>query len=183
MGKRGTRGEGSVYQRKDGRWVGKYVEANTGKTRYVYGKDRKDARAKLKQAMADGAEGITGDTSAFGDYLDRWLSSTRDTVSLRTHQRAESAVTLHIKPTLGRVKLCRLTALHLDELYRDKLKSGLSPRSVQLIHATAHKALKQAVRWRMVWENVAEHATPPKYVLRDLLYLKAEQYQILLRSA
>jgi integrase len=181
--KRGTRGEGSVYQRKDGRWVGKYVDGNTGKTRYVYGKSKSDARAKLKQAMADSAEGITGDTSAFGDYLDRWLSSTRDTVGLRTHQRAQSVVALHIKPTLGKVKLCKLTAMHLDSLYRDKLKSGLSPRSVQIIHATAHKALKQAVRWRMVRTNVAEHATPPKSSRRDMLVLTVEQSQILLRTA
>lgn len=31
-------GEGSVYQRKDGRWVGKYKDEKMLKPRYVYGK-------------------------------------------------------------------------------------------------------------------------------------------------
>ena len=42
MGKRGN-GEGSVYQRKDGRWVGQYlVYLPSGpKYRYIYAKTRK----------------------------------------------------------------------------------------------------------------------------------------------
>jgi len=30
-------------------------------------------------------------------------------------------------------------------LYREKLEAGLSPRTVQYVHVTLHKALKQAV--------------------------------------
>src|SRR3712207_8401597 len=49
----------------------------------------------------------------------------------------------HIIPTLGKTMLEKLSAMQLDGLYRAKLKTGLSPRSVQIIHATAHKMLKQ----------------------------------------
>jgi integrase len=104
-------------------------------------------------------------------------------VGLRTYQRSEEAARLHIAPALGKVKLEKLTEMQLDSLYRAKLKAGLSPRSVQIVHTTAHKMLKQAVRWRMVRENVAEHATPPKSVKRDMQPLTAEQARILLRTA
>lgn len=69
--------------------------------------------------------------------------------------------------------------MQLDELYRKKLEAGLSPRSVQMIHATAYKALKQAVRWRLVRSNVA----PPKSVKRDMQPLTKDQTQELLRTA
>jgi len=38
MGKRGN-GEGSIYRRKDGRWVGQYLvyTADSPKYRYIYG--------------------------------------------------------------------------------------------------------------------------------------------------
>ncbi len=182
MGRR-AKGEGSVYQRKDGRWCGKYVDETTGKTRYIYATTKKEVRAKLKDAMNANEEGITSESILFGDYLDQWLDSIRDTVGVRTHQRSEETVRLHIKPKLARVRLDKITAIQLDALYRDKLKSGLSPRSVQIIHATAHKALKQAYRWRMVRSNVAEHVTPPRSIRREIQPLTKEQTRILLRTA
>jgi integrase len=84
---------------------------------------------------------------------------------------------------VGKVKLDKLTAMQLDALYRKKLEAGLSPRSVQIVHATAYKALQQAVRWQLVRSNVAEHATPPKSVERDMQPLTKDQTQELLRTA
>ena len=54
-------------------------------------------------------------------------------------------VRIHLVPSLGKTQLSRMTALHLQSLYHFKLDSGLSARTVQIIHATLHKALKQAV--------------------------------------
>ncbi len=50
---------------------------------------------------------------------------------------------LHLKPTTGHVKLQKLDALDIQELYQTKLEAGLSPRAVQIVHTTLHKALKQ----------------------------------------
>ncbi|HKH75596.1 MAG TPA: hypothetical protein VKA51_01425 [Rubrobacteraceae bacterium] len=163
MTKRRVKGEGSVYQRKNGRFVGEYDDIN-GKRRYVSGKNKAEVRAELREKLAERDRGIVVDSEGLTveKYMDRWLESTRDNVGLRTYQHSEETTRLHIKPTLGRVRPGRLTAMQLDTLYGEKLKSGLSPRTVQIIHATAHKALKQAVRWRMVGMNVAEHATPPR---------------------
>src|SRR5918997_5666797 len=120
MGRR-VNGEGSIFERKDGRYCGKYVDKTTGKTRYVYGKSKTDVRARLKQAMKASEEGIVTGNISFGDYLDGWLASTQETVGLRTYQRSEETVRLHIKPKLGRIKLDKLSALQLDSLYREKL--------------------------------------------------------------
>jgi hypothetical protein len=49
--------EGSVYQRKDGRWVAQYKDAR-GKTRYLYRKSKGEARKALRQALKDRDEGI-----------------------------------------------------------------------------------------------------------------------------
>ncbi len=186
MSKRRPKGEGSVYRRKDGRVVGEYEDAN-GRKRYITSttKTKAEMKAAVRKALEDRDNGITHDSEnlTVEMYMDRWLESTRDTVGLRTYQRSEETARLHIIPTLGRVKLEKLTAMQLDGLYRKKLKGGLSPRSVQIIHATAHKALKQAVRWRLLRENVAEHATPPKSVGHEMQPLTKHQTQILLRTA
>jgi len=186
MTKRRPKGEGSVYRRKDGRVVGEYEDAN-GRKRYITSKTKTKTQmtALVRTALENRDNGITHDSESLTveKYLARWLESTRDTVGLRTYQRSEETARLHITPMLGKVKLEKLTAMQLDGLYRKKVKAGLSPRSVQIIHATAHKALKRAVRWRLVRENVAEHATPPKTTKREMQPLTKDQMQILLRTA
>ena len=137
-GKRG-RGEGSIYRRKDGRWVGQYEV--DGKRRYIYGKSRKEVATKLTKAMADKDAGMVFDAGSLrvGDYLDGWLDSIRDTLRKRTWIRHEEVVRLHLKPSLGNTKLDRVSALQVQSLYRSKLDSGLSPRTVQIIHVTLYK--------------------------------------------
>jgi len=184
-GRRG-RGEGSIYQRKDGRWVGQYdLPTDLGKkTKYIYGKTRKEVASKLTKAMADRDAGMVFDAGSLkvGDYLDGWLGSIRDTLRRRTWIRHEEVVRLHLKPSLGNTRLDRVSALQLQSLYRSKLDSGLSPRTVQIIHTTLYKALKQALRWSLVPRNVADSVDPPKAPKREIKSLDEGQAKRLLNA-
>jgi hypothetical protein len=86
----------------------------------------------------------------------------KDTVCPRTFERYAELVRKHIAPALGRVKLRNFTAAHARGLYRDKFDSGLSPRTVQYIHVTLHKALKQAVADGLIPRNVCEAVKAPQ---------------------
>jgi integrase len=159
VAKRRGNGEGSVYRRGDGRVVGEYVDAN-GKRRYVSGKSKTEVKAKLRKLLADRDKGIAYDSEnlTVSGYLDRWLDAIRGTVRDRTWERHEQVVRLHLGPTIGNVRLDRLNALQVQSVYGRKLEAGLSPRSVEIIHTTLHKALKQAVGWTLIPRNVAEAA-------------------------
>jgi integrase len=182
--KRRDKGEGSVYWRKDGRCVGEYEDAN-GKRRYISGKTKAEVRVKLRKLLADRDEGVAYDSEnlTVGGYLDRWLSVLERSVRGRTWQRHEEVVRLHLKPTLGGVKLDKLNALQVQNVYSQRLNEGLSPRSVEIIHVTLHKALKQAVRWSLVPRNVAEAVTPPRPPKREITPLTQEQLRSLLETA
>ena len=160
VGRKRGNGEGSVYRRGDGRVVGEYVDAN-GKRRYVSGKTKAEVHRKLRGLLADRDEGIAYDSEnlTVGAYLERWLQATKGTVRQRTWERHEQVVRLHLRPTLGNVRLDRLSALQVQALYGRKLEAGLSPRTVEIVHATLHKALKQAVGWTLIPRNVADAAT------------------------
>jgi len=60
---------------------------------------------------------------------------------------------------------------------------GASPRTVQLIHAVIHRALKQALNWGLVGRNVADAVRKPKVVKRELHTLTAAQVQQLFIAA
>jgi integrase len=186
VAKRRGNGEGSIYRRKDGLWVGQYkVQTPNGtKTKYIYSKTRKDAAAKLAKAIAERDSGIVFDSESLSlsDYLDRWLKSVEGTIRPGAFRRYEEVSRLHIKPYLGSKKLNRINALQLQSLYTNKLDQGLSPRTVQIIHATLHKALKQAVRWSVIPRNVAECVSPPKSQKMEIKPLNGEQVKRLLEA-
>ena len=165
MAKKRGNGEGSIYRRTDGRWVGQYLvhTAKGPKYRYLYGKTRAVVAEKLTKAMADRDSGLIFDAGKMtvGEYLDRWLSdSVKGTVRVSTYERHEEIVRLHIKPSLGRVGLKKLTPAHVRGLYSEKLDSGLAPATVRKIHSTLHKALSQAVSDGIVPRNAAHVKAP-----------------------
>ena len=83
--------------------------------------------------------------------------------SYRTHVQHQ------IVPRIGGLQLFRLSASHLNALYAELLNNGranrrgaLSPTTVKRVHATLHRALRDAVRWGYVSKNVADSADPPR---------------------
>src|ERR687890_29713 len=188
MAKRREKNEGSIYRRKDGYWVGQYgVETATGrKTRYIYGKRREDVREKLTKAIADRDGGLVydADNLTVGEYLDRWLTdSVRDTVRRRTWERYEQFVRVHLTPALGKIKLAKLTPAHVRGLYRDKLNSGLAPRTVLHIHRAFSKALKQAAADGLIPRNPADPVMPPQPRREEIRPLNCEQVRALFEAA
>lgn len=89
----------------------------------------------------------------------------------------------HIKPTLGRVKLKSLTPIHVRGLYREKLNSGLSSRTVNYIHVTLHKALKQAVNDSLIPRNVTDAVKAPRQVKKEVQSLTPDQARAFLDAA
>jgi integrase len=184
MTKRRAKGDGSVYQRKDRRYIGEYTDAN-GKRRYVSGKSKADVRSKLRKLLAEREEGIAyySGNLTVGAYLDKFIEAEKDNVGHRQWKRQEQNVRLHIKPVLGNVKLPKLNVLQLQSLYRAKLDSGLSHESVRKIHVCLSKALSRAVRFQLVPRNVAKAVTPPRVPRREVHTLTAEQLKRLLEVA
>jgi integrase len=185
--KRGN-GEGTYKKRKDGRWEAQYsiYTPSGAKRKSVYGRTKAEVVVKLRKALADRDGGVVFDAEnlTLGEYLDRWLeASVRGSVWHTTYRDYAGHVRNHIAPELGRLKVAKLTSPHVQALYRKKLDSGLSPRTVNYIHATLHKALEQAVRWRLVPYNVSDGATKPRQERRETLALTLEQVFAFLKVA
>jgi integrase len=185
--KRGN-GEGSITKRKDGRWMARYTvhTAKGPKRRTIYGGTRKEAADKLVKVLSDRVEGIIYDVENMmvGEYLDVWLmSSVRGSVRQSTYDRDTSLVNNHLPPALGGIKLKKLSAAHVQGLYRDRLDHGLTPSTVHKMHAILHKALSQALKWHMVPRNVTEAVSPPRPTPKEMRPLTSQEARRLLQEA
>jgi integrase len=164
-----SNGDGDVWPRKnkEGRitsYRGAYFGPD-GKRRYVSGQTKKDTRNKLRKARSDANQGVVFDAQnlSLSEYLDRWLKdSVKDTVRISTYQRYEEVVRLHLVPTLGRIKLKALTPVHVQQFYRERLDSGLSPSTVRKFHNVLHRALRQAVKWGLTPATLQKRQNPQR---------------------
>lgn len=189
MTRRRGKHEGSIHKRADGRWVAivdvGYV-AGKRKRKYLYGRTREEVARKLTVALKANDDGLPlpNERLTLGRFLDDWLEHTvKQSVRPRTFQRHAEIVRLHITPTLGRVPIARLQAPQVQRLINEKLESGLSPRSVQYIHAVLRHALNQAMRWSIVVRNVATLVTPPRAERAEIRPLDEEQSRLFIRAA
>jgi integrase len=154
--------EGSIFQRKDGSWCGKWKDA-TGKWRYLYRKTRVEAKAALRKALQDRDNGIVpASKMSVSAFLDEWLDELADTVSRRTWLNRESLIRVHLKTTIGTKQLAKLTHKDIQVIYRAKIAEGLAPSTVKRIHILLNQVLKVAVRRKYISTNPIEEATPPK---------------------
>lgn len=187
--RRRVNGEGSIFRRKDGRWVGQYeVETLSGPKRmYVYGrsetetiKKRKEAIAKSGSLVSVSATGIT-----VGEYLDYWLENyVKGKVAHRTEDNYRSQVRNHLRPALGHHKLQKLQVWHVQEVYHKKSEEqGLAPASIRSMHAPLSRALNVAKSLELITRNVAESAERPPAHKREMRPLDHRQAQALLSAA
>jgi len=182
-------GAGSITRRKsDGLYMGRYtVQTDTGpKRKTLYRKSYEECRIALTKAMADADRGLVYDDEGLtlSMYMTRWLEdSVKDSVKTHTYNSYEQITRIHIIPAIGGVKLKNLKPAHLQGLYRAKLDGGLSPRTVQYIHTTVHRALKIAVRWELIPRNVADAVQPPRIQRKEMRCFNKDEAKKLLETA
>lgn len=182
-GRRGNN-EGSIYLRKDGLWAGAVSLAN-GRRKTMYGRTRDEVRRKLAGALQAREVGALTDSrgQTLGEFLDVWLSEVaKPAVRTWTYRGYEVHIRLHIKPALGRVPLERLEPSHVQAFLNQKLKQGLSPRSVRFIRGTLRTALQQAVRWGQLPRNVAALVDGPRTERYEIKPLDASEAKKLLAA-
>lgn len=143
------RGE-NIYKRKDGRWEGRYKNGfkTGGKTRYssVYGKSYSEVRTALLQKKQSANENRMHCKCSFGEVVQMWLNSIKNTVKESTYSNYIMKIKKHILPKLGKVYYEKLTADVLNAFVSYKLATGLSAKYVSDISVLIKSVCKFAHR-------------------------------------
>lgn len=187
-GKRGRRrnGEGTIYERADGRWEGQ-IRLGVGQRKRVYGRTEGEVRRQLTAIARELDLGLPVQQRdgrvRLGDFLADWLERIRPTIKPLTHARYREIVR-HVPATgLGRLALTKVTPAQIEHLYGDLLASGLSPTTVHQLHSVLHHALGDALRKGIVARNVCELVDAPTPRRAQVQALTAEQSLALLAAA
>jgi integrase len=154
---------------------------------------RAQAEAALADALARRSHGFVLDPAKLtvNQYLDRWLAHVRTTRRVRTVARYTALLRDHVRPHVGPRPLKQLTPLEVQAIYdrlavggrRDGKPGGLAPQHILAVHRCLHRALAQAVTWRLLAHNPATHATPPPVPRTEVVALAPQQVAMLLDAA
>ncbi len=105
---------------------------------------------------------------------------TPGTISPRTEQLYEHAVCEYINPTLGKIRLNKLTPADVATMLQELEAKGLSPSTRRMARATLRRALRIAEQDGIVTRNVAAIAEGPKLNHREGRSLTPEQARVFL---
>lgn len=184
------RGEGSVYQRKDGRWTASLSLGYDAKgkriRRDLYGDTKQEVLEQLRQlqAAADRGELPPPDKLTVSQYLHFWLEAIKPNVATLTYIPYQRDVEKAIIPHIGTIRLAKLTSLHVQRMYARLSAAGTSAAMQRKAGTTLGVALQYAVNVsKILFRNVARDVKKPKHTPKEMTVFNPAQVQTFLDEA
>jgi len=133
-------------------------------------KSEADKQLTKKLGELDNGTLNANSKQTLGEYLDVWLETI---AKPRLHQRTfgdyKDLMRLHVRDSLGNIKLSDLKAIHIQKLYGElQTKKNLAARRVRYVHAVLSSALRKAVELDILPRNVAKLVQLPKETKKEM---------------
>lgn len=147
---------GTVRQRSDGRWEGRYT-ASDGKQHSVYALTQPACTAALRAAMNDVDNGIWQKPSMMtvSEWLEIWLKDYQGDNSELTVLKYRSIARNNFVPTIGTVKLTKLSPVHIRRFLTAMKAKDLSQVTISNYLRILKTALNAAVEAKLIKESPA----------------------------
>jgi integrase len=158
--RRARKGDGSVYRRGDGLWVGQMVRL--GQKRVVYAKSFEEARKKLAEVVGGDFEGPWQDVTV-AEWADTWLDSKQGEVRPTTLRGYRQILHDHIVGGIGGWPIAGpWTGMEFESVFgnRSRARNGLAPMSRNTRHNirnVLHQLFEHAVLHDRVEKNPVDH--------------------------
>ena len=181
--RRRGRGEGSIWQLRNGRWR---AQVQRDGERVSHGADTKQACLEWLRKMQyklDGGLKIGGDRILLEEYLQEWMESVQLTLRPKTHHQYGRNIQLHIIPHIGKMTLKALSQRSLERFYADLSRDGCGAYTIGYVHRILHRALGKAVLYGYIAANPATGISLPRQQAKEMLVLDADQIGRLLTAA
>src|SRR3954454_2608137 len=155
---------------------------------------RKDAERELRRLLRtlDTGEHVDPNRITVREWLESWLSATRQEIAPKSFERYGEIVQSYLIPAFGKLQLSKLAPVHIQNAYsawaingrRDGKGGPLSPQTRRHFHRILSAALARAVEQQLITRNPTEvfKKRLPKVERREFAVLNAEQSKRLLEA-
>ena len=187
--KRG-RNEGTVRLRSDGHYearvtigvdiYGKQIQKS------IYGKERADVVRKMNEIIMNVQDEVYVEETDYtvNAWITKWLEKyAKFNVKETTLEVYVRYTNTHILPFFGRLKLVKLKTANVQSFINHLDEKGLAPGTIRYILRILRGSLNQAVKEKIVKENVAKACVLPKDIQKEMKTLKPEKLDAFITEA
>lgn len=176
-------GTGSLYQRRDGRWIGRLPDGRGGH-RHFTGTDPDDVERRMDAARRERdrtiSSGVRG-AERLRDLSDRYMLTVAPIINApRTVEDHAQVLRDHILPVIGSVVVPQLTVRDAQRVVSRMRSKGYAPKTIQNAVRVLSAVLQHAVREQSIPANVARLVVIPSVPRERLPMLTTEQVRAFL---
>lgn len=184
-------GEGSIYQRKDGKYVAAWVEH--GRRKVAYGRTKTEARDKLRAALRRIEDGQVSMDSRmrFAEYAKHWraevLPNARDRrgreLGAGTRKIYEDVLALHVEPVLADLPLSAISESDVERVLSAMARKGHSGSYQKQAHKVMARMFRDARKMRLLAVVPMSDVPAPAESPKAKVVPDAEQIRELMKAA
>ena len=169
------RGSGAVRQRTKNTWEGRVSRGIGRPLVYVYGKSKEEVTKKIRDEQAKPNFGGADSRITVEAWLTEWLSLVESdpTLTRSTYDLYKQKVKTYILPTLGSVRLDKLTASNIYAMLDTLTKKKKGRRTVQVAFGVLRRGLEVARKRGLIATNPARDVEPPRHKPKERVYLRS----------
>jgi integrase len=189
MARRRGRGEGSIRERKDGRWEVR-VDLGRGpngkrRRKSAFAATQAEAVKLLKRLAGRAVDGqlLNTSTPTVSSYLEDWFATNAETWRPSTRRGYRGSIDRFLVPAFGSLRLEQLSPQIIQRWLVDHKTAHGARRRIALAHATLRSALTDAQRLQLVSINAATLVKVPRSTVRQIKALDVAESRALLATA
>lgn len=184
-------GEGCVYQRPNGLWVGQVIVGRSSKTgklvkKVIYDRDQSELVAKKNKLLQQQRRlvSINPDSITVYQWIDHFLTLYKeDTLKENTYASYRWMLDHFIKDSLGGIRLAQLQSIHIQSMIRNMQEDGASPRTAEYAFAIVRSAIRKAIRLNILTHDVTLAVDKPKPEHKEVHPLTVKEWDLLFAEA
>lgn len=187
-------GQGSIYLRKDGRWVASiqngFKENGKPNIKTKYAKTQAEAKRKLKELIKEiytpTEEVITND-SLVKEYCNDWLTNIQSNIlKPSSYDRKEVTLENQVYPLIGDICMSQITFDDIQSMVNELKKQNLSYSTIKKAYEAINGCFKYALIKGDVNKNPCVGVTLPKNLKHqngDIKFYTEEKIKLLLERS
>lgn len=179
-------GEGTIYQRPDGRWAAQItigIDPATGKSKRktYYGKTRKQVQEKLNTGLYDQTVGnvdVDKNKITLKEWANIWLHEYKKmTIKQTSWESYRSVLGSLLLPKLGEVPLQKIRPELLQSLYNSLAQEGKATKTINRLHKIIISLMLQAVKNGILRKTPTDGVELPKVSKKEVRAMSPEEMQ------
>ncbi len=174
---------GQIIEKSKSVWLIRIQQRDANGKRKSFSETFKGTKSEAEKQLTkklgalDNGTLNTNSKQTLNEYLDLWLETiAKPRLHRRTFGDYKDLMRLHVRDSLGSIKLSDLKAIHIQKLYGElQTEKKLAARRVRYVHAVLSSALRKAVELDILSRNVAKLVQLPKQTKKEMDVLTEDE--------